>query len=655
MIVLVRVNVDQIAETVLYSRRDGVWLLHDLRDRAHGTRAMGEVPASNVETVDDDIAVPAATAKGEAHPGRASSVETAGRTDIQDLLKGYFASLALARRPPPSLSLPRGRAARIARALHLRLRPAWGTERWAVRRVRRRVEALERGLVARLALGEQQRDDERDREAVQLFKESLPPPMSQLVPLGALIAIIVLAQGALSATEVADTGRLRGALETVGPVPDVATASGLVGALLDADATALVLFITAISWSAYMVLRAWVTGYRLAGLALGCPDGLGLPRRRAELSVAASRLRIRGMEAHVLGGVGSRRPDEFPFDLAAKALLVVPLFALALIALGQQWVHGADPGGSAAVTVVFLGLAGARLLWIGRASREREYGRSWLIIPLLLIAVAAVAAREVPDPTIVSRAANQQLALTLSLRTDLIGVDLRARNLERVYLYEKDLTGAELSGANLAEATLTRARLRDARLVDADLTEADLRDADLRGADLSRANLTYTVLDGADLRDAMLPEADLVVADLSGADLRGANLSDVKLDATLYEALYDEDTTWPAGFAAPEEADLIQSSYCIATAVCIDVEPRERDFKLRISHVAGGPYALCLTAPDDARVCRRFRLRRTSERFSLFSSVVRWHRHFPDKGPGIYRVRWWRGGEPFGPPLGFVR
>jgi Pentapeptide repeats (8 copies) len=617
---------------------------------------VGEVPASNVETVDDDIAVPAATAKGEAHPSRASSVEPAERTDVQNLLKGYFASLALGRRPPPSLSLPRGRAARITRALHLRLRPAWGTERWAVRRVRRRVEALERGLVARLALGERQRDDERDREAVQLFKESLPPPMSQLVPLGALIAIIVLAQGALSAaTQVADTGRLRGALETVGPVPDVATTSGLVGALLDADATALVLFITAVSWSAYVVLRPWVTGYRLAGLALGCPDGLGLPRRKAELSVAASRLGIRRMEAHVLGGIGSRRPDEFPFDLAAKALLVLPLFTLALVALGQQWVHGADPGGSAAVTVVFLGLAGARLLWIGRASRQREYGRSWLIVPLLLITVAAVAAREAPDPTIVSRAADQQLALTLSMRTDLTGVDLRGRNLERVYLYEKDLTGAELSGTNLAEATLTRARLRDARLLDADLTDTELRDADLRGADLSRANLTYTVLDGADLRGAVLAEADLVLADLSGADLRGANLSDAKLDAALYDALYDEDTTWPAGLAAPEEADLIRSSYCLAAALCIGVEPRERDFRLRISDVAGGPYALCLTAPDDARICRRFRLRRTSERFSLFSSAVRWHRHFPDKGPGVYRVRWWRGGEPFGPPLGFVR
>jgi hypothetical protein len=116
---------------------------------------VGDVPARNVETVDEDIADPAATATGEARPGRTPSVESAGRTDIQDLLKGYLASLALARRPPPSLSLPRGRAARLARALHLRLRPDWGTERWAVRRVRRRVEALERGLVVRLALGEQ--------------------------------------------------------------------------------------------------------------------------------------------------------------------------------------------------------------------------------------------------------------------------------------------------------------------------------------------------------------------------------------------------------------------------------------------------------------------------------------------------------------------
>lgn len=617
---------------------------------------MGEVPPRNVETVDEDIADPAATATGEARPGRTPSVESAGRTDIQDLLKGYLASLALARRPPPSLSLPRGRAARLARALHLRLRPDWGTERWAVRRVRRRVEALERGLVVRLALGEQQRDDERDRQAVQLFKESLPPPMSQLVPLGALIAIIVLAQGALSAApEVADTGRLRGALETVGPVPDVATTSGLVGALLDADATALVLFITAVSWSAYVVLRPWVTGYRLAGLALGRPDGLGMPRRRAELSQAASRLGVRRMESHVLGGLGSRRPDEFPFDLATKALLVLPLLALALVALGQRWVHGADPGGSLGVTVAFLGIAGARLLWIGRASRKRECGRSWLIVPVLLIAVAAVVAKEQPAATNVSRAADQRLALALSLRADLTGVDLRGRNLERVYLYDKDLTGAELSGANLSEATLTRARLRHARLIDADLSDAQLREADLRRADLSGTSLAYAVLRGADLRGATLAGADLLRTDLSQADLRGANLWDAEIDALLYDALYDEDTTWPARFAAPEEAELIQSSYCVATAVCMEVVPRERDFVLRVSFVAGDRFSLCVTAPDRARGCRRFRLRRISERFSIFSSAVRWSRHFPHKGPGVYRVRWWRAGEPFGPPLGFVR
>jgi hypothetical protein len=50
--------------------------------------------------------------------------------------------------------------------------------------------------------------------------------------------------------------------------------------------------------------------------------------------------------------------------------------------------------------------------------------------------------------------------------------------------------------------------------------------------------------------------------------------------------------------------------------------------------VASGGYRLSVTAPDAPRTCRRLRLRRISG--DLHGSRLRWRRHFPHEGPGIY-------------------
>jgi len=75
----------------------------------------------------------------------------------------------------------------------------------------------------------------------------------------------------------------------------------------------------------------------------------------------------------------------------------------------------------------------------------------------------------------------------------------------------------DLSGANLSGVRLNEAWLAEANLSGAHLDGADFDGANLRGANLSRANLSG--------------------ADLGRADLTGANLRD---------AIYSEDTTWPA-------------------------------------------------------------------------------------------------------------
>jgi hypothetical protein len=97
------------------------------------------------------------------------------------------------------------------------------------------------------------------------------------------------------------------------------------------------------------------------------------------------------------------------------------------------------------------------------------------------------------------------------------------------------------------------------------------------------------------------------------------------------------------------------SFFCSLTGdFCYGIRRQGADAILRIdSDVNFGRYTLCVTAPDGSRQCKRFRLR--SGPGGLFRSRVPWSAHYPDKGAGIYRVRWRKGGRSLGPRLSFRR
>lgn len=61
--------------------------------------------------------------------------------------------------------------------------------------------------------------------------------------------------------------------------------------------------------------------------------------------------------------------------------------------------------------------------------------------------------------------------------------------------------------------------------------------------------------------------------------------------------------------------------------------------KLRITLAAKyfSRYRLCVTAPDDVRTCKVFRIH---DQGAVYGSSVRWGRAFPRSGPGAYDVRW---------------
>ena len=80
---------------------------------------------------------------------------------------------------------------------------------------------------------------------------------------------------------------------------------------------------------------------------------------------------------------------------------------------------------------------------------------------------------------------------------------------------------------------------------------------------------------------------------------------------------------------------------------------RDNGIRLEIGSLAfRGRYQLCVVTPDGDRSCKRFRLS-DADADGVYADSVRWQRHFPDGGPGRYRVIWRKGGSRLGEVLGF--
>jgi hypothetical protein len=97
-----------------------------------------------------------------------------------------------------------------------------------------------------------------------------------------------------------------------------------------------------------------------------------------------------------------------------------------------------------------------------------------------------------------------------------------------------------------------------------------------------------------------------------------------------------------------------RTAYCSPTGdYCTAVTLQRGDAILKLgSFYPFGHYRLCVRPPRGARACKRFRM---SKRGDLSYSNVRWSRHFPDRGFGLYRIRWRYQGRPLGPSLAFRR
>jgi len=112
---------------------------------------------------------------------------------------------------------------------------------------------------------------------------------------------------------------------------------------------------------------------------------------------------------------------------------------------------------------------------------------------------------------------------------DLTRSEATGAHLQRVILYDANLTGASLCGAELMDADMSGAQLPLANL-----EGARLQRSRLGGADLSQVNLRRACLKGADLSKADLTGANLVEAELVGTNFGGAKLDRCQLSRALF-------------------------------------------------------------------------------------------------------------------------
>ena len=113
--------------------------------------------------------------------------------------------------------------------------------------------------------------------------------------------------------------------------------------------------------------------------------------------------------------------------------------------------------------------------------------------------------------------------------TENFELNLRAADLQGIWLYGPDISDALLIDANLSHAMLDSADLSGATLTGANLSKSFLSSASLSNAKLAHANLSDAYLADADMSNAFLMSADLSKADCSNANLSRASLPDAKL------------------------------------------------------------------------------------------------------------------------------
>lgn len=277
--------------------------------------------------------------------------------------------------------------------LHYCLRAKWPVRYFVVRHVQRTLASLSRRYCARAALGQRADGEQKDREAVREFEQSLPPDRQKIYFLLLTAAIVVVfrlitpAVVGLLETKPSrswDIQQLRdistkiiGAINPSGTSVNEAVNAVLGGGIWDDGALTLGVMV-----SGYVVLRPLMPAFRLKRMLFNlAPE----PERRHRSAVArwsvSQSTGLYDRERRVFAELDSRPPAEFPLDLAVSTVAtVVPLTLcgiLVRLAIASPELRSQAYTSAAWVLVAVL----VRLAWLWRTWRRRELGRSGPFTP----------------------------------------------------------------------------------------------------------------------------------------------------------------------------------------------------------------------------------------------------------------------------------
>jgi hypothetical protein len=310
------------------------------------------------------VEFPPPTAPAAPPPG---PVHAVAQADVAPLLRTYRSALALAADLPPS----RTAKPRWWRAFLTFVRPRWGLNRFMVDHMRARTDQLTRRYCLRLSLGEDDGNDAKDREALEKFANSLPPPRGAVWTALPLLAIVGVSQ-----VLVALVGDIQGERETFDKVAGIVDLNPghlreAVTALMHASTDVVLDLIGIVALSAYVVLRPFVFGFRLKRMLLSQPGALDGRHKASPLGQAATTLDVHGQETRLFAALGMAPPAESTFDLKVKAIM-----ASFLLAGGIAWT-GFHP--DIFVGPVVLALALARFAWLGVQRHRRTVRHDALV------------------------------------------------------------------------------------------------------------------------------------------------------------------------------------------------------------------------------------------------------------------------------------
>ena len=325
------------------------------------------------------------------------------RSDLCRLLHAYEETLAAARRLPLVVMMPF--EPRYPRLLHWvgAPRPRFIVRAMLRRHIRRTLEALLRHYRARSALGVAADRELHDRQAVELYLESLPPPASRvrLAVIGG-IALTLGSRVVVAAANFFSSGilslplagrdeelptRMKHLADKLAAVLTLTDQSigDAINALVSSKPADLFFLAVALLAVAYAVCRPLVPAFRLKRMLLclypSFEDSCGVVSARWSVRHSTGIYRL---ERQVFEGLGYDARREFPLDLVVSVLPALVVAVIALDGVAEVLADSPYPGDILAAFVV-LAVCGTRLSSLSSTwrSRSRPSAReaTWLHLP----------------------------------------------------------------------------------------------------------------------------------------------------------------------------------------------------------------------------------------------------------------------------------